>query len=72
MFTPLLHKQKATVLFHILWKVPVQTYPFTYVLPHPCTQKGVEDLVFVTELGINLPYAYYSLLRSNLETEAFD
>lgn len=72
MFTPFLHKQKATVLFHILWKVPVQTYPFTYVHPHPCTQKWSGGPIFVTELGINLPYAYYSLLRSNLETEAFD
>lgn len=72
MFTPFLHKQKATVLFYVVWKVTVRTCPFTYVLPHPCTQKWVGDLVFVMELGINLPYTYYSLLRSNLETEAFD
>jgi len=40
--------------------------------PTPAYKKGWGDLVFVTELGINVPYAYYSLLRSNLETEAFD
>jgi len=37
MFTPLLHKLKANVIFHILWKAPLQNYPFTYIFPHPCT-----------------------------------
>jgi hypothetical protein len=45
---------------------------FHLCTPPPLHKKGVVDLDFVTELGIDLPYAYYSLLRSNLETEAFD